>query len=363
MEYRTLGASGIEVSTFSLGALMFGGRNNPDHDAGIAMIHRGLDAGINVIDTADVYSSGESEEIVGKALRGVRREDVVVATKVHGDMGPAAYGGRLRQGNSRRWIMQAIDDSLRRLDLDHVDLYQLHRHDPRTDLAETLGALTDLVRMGKVRAIGCSTFPAHTIVESHAVSDRRNLERFVSEQAPYSILVRHVERDVLPVVAEHGMGAIVWSPLAGGWLTGKYQRGESPPAGSRADRMGGSDHPVASRYDVSSAANAPKMDAVERLRPIAEAAGTSLTRLANAWVLHHPAVTSAIIGPRTIEQLDDVLAGQDLRLDDDTLDAIDAVVAPGTTLTEADRGWAPPWMEPAARRRPVRPGGTVGSGR
>lgn len=346
MEYRTLGRTGVEVSTYCLGAMMFGEFGNPDHDDCVRIIRRALDAGINFVDTADVYSQGESEEIVGKALEG-RRDEVVLATKVHGRMGK----GRNRSGNSRRWITQEVDDSLRRLGTDWIDLYQVHRPDPTTDLEETLGALTDLVRQGKVRYIGCSTFPAHRVVEAHWISERRDLERFACEQPPYSILARHAERDLFDVVQRYGMGAIVWSPLAGGWLTGKYRRGEAPPTDSRAQRMADSDHPVAARYDVDAPQNAPKFDVVERLATIADEAGTGMVNLATNWTLHHPAVTSAIIGPRTMDQLDDLLAGADVRLDDATLDAIDEVVAPGTVVSEADRGWSPPWLRPEARRR------------
>ncbi len=350
MEYRTLGSTGVEVSTFCLGAMMFGPFGNDDPDACVDIIHHALDSGVNFIDTADVYSAGESERIVGRALQDARREDVVLATKFHNPMGEPAYGGAVRSGNSRRWIMQEVENSLRRLGTDYIDLYQVHRPDPTTDLSETLGALTDLVRQGKIRYAGCSTFPARMIVESQWISRTRNLERFVCEQPPYSILVRHAERDVLPVVEAYDMGAIVWSPLSGGYLTGKYQGGRAPE-GSRAHRMQQVDHPVAERFDVTSDRNAPKLAAVDELLPIAEKAGTSLTRLAHAWVLHHPAVTSAIIGPRTMDQLEDALAGQDLRLDEEVLDAIDGVVPPGTTLVDADRGWDPPALEPEARRR------------
>jgi aryl-alcohol dehydrogenase-like predicted oxidoreductase len=346
VEYRTLGTTGVQVSALCLGAMMFGPWGNTDEDECVRMIERSLDAGINFVDTADVYSSGRSEEIVGRALKG-RRDEVVLATKVHGEMGP----GRNERGNSRLWIQLEIERSLRRLGTDHVDLYQIHRPDFDTDLQETLGALTDLVRQGKVRYLGCSTFPAWTIVESRWVSDRRGLEHFVCEQPPYSIFVRHVEQDVLPVLLRHGMGAIVWSPLAGGWLAGRYRRGQDVPAESRAARYRERGTPIAARYDVSNPANARKMDAVEELAGIAERAGISLTHMANAFVLAHPAVTSAIIGPRTPQQLEDLLAGADVRLSGDVLDAIDEVVPPGETLNPADRGWQNPWLEPEARRR------------
>ena len=255
------------------------------------------------------------------------------------------------RGNSRYWIMREVENSLRRLGTDHIDLYQIHRPEPETDIEETLGALTDLVHQGKVRYLGCSTFPAWHIVESHWVGERRGLERFACEQPPYSIFVRHVEMDVLPVCRQYGMGVIVWSPLAGGWLTGKYRRGQDAPQESRAVRFRERGSPVARRFDTSLPGNQRKLDLVEDLSAIADKAGLSLTDMAMAFPLAHPAVTSAIIGPRTMDQLQQLLAGADTRLDTETLDAIDGVVTPGTTVEDFDRGWSPPWMEPEARRR------------
>ncbi len=343
MQHRTLGSTGVTVSTQCLGAMMFGPWGNDDVDDSVRIINRALDEGINFVDTADVYSQGVSEEIVGKAIAG-RRDEVVLATKFHAQMGE----GLNRSGNSRRWIMEEVEHSLRRLDVDHIDLYQVHRPDPTVDIAETLGALTDLVRAGKVRYIGCSTFPAEQIVEAQWASADGGLERFVTEQPPYSILVRHIERDVLDVVERHDMGAIVWSPLAGGLLTGRYRQGEAAPEDSRmarmADRLG-------DRADLTTDANQRKLAAVEQLLGLADEAGLSLTHMAVAWTLAHPAVTSAIIGPRTHEQLDDLLAGADVTLDDDLLDAIDEVVPPGTVFTDADRGWTPPALEDPDRRR------------
>jgi aryl-alcohol dehydrogenase-like predicted oxidoreductase len=347
MEYRTLGATGVRVSTLCFGAMMFGGWGNTDEDECVRMLDAALDAGINFVDTADVYSEGRSEEIVGKALKG-KRDQVVLATKVHGEMGP----GENERGNSRLWIAREVENSLRRLQTDHVDLYQMHRPEPDTDLEETLGALTDLVQQGKIRYAGSSTFPAWMIVESHWVAERRGLTRFRSEQPPYSIFVRQIEMDVLPVAQRYGMGVLTWSPLAGGWLTGKYRRGQEVPSGSRAERFRG--RPVWSRFDPDRPGNQRKFDLVEELDKIASNAGVSMTHMAHAFVLNHPAVTSAIIGPRTMEQLEDVLAGADVRLDAATLDAIDAVVPPGGVLETFDRGWGPPWMEPEARRRPER---------
>ncbi len=346
MEYRTLGRTGLKVSGYCLGAMMFGDWGNTDEAECVGMIHGAIDAGLNFIDTADVYSGGRSEEIVGKALQG-RRDEVVLATKVHGDMGE----GPNEQGNSRLWIMREVENSLRRLQTDHIDLYQIHRPDPDTHIEETLSALTDLVRQGKVRYLGSSTFPAWQIVESQWASERRGLERLVCEQPPYSILVRSIEVDVLPVTRRYGMGVIVWSPLAGGWLAGKYRRGEDPPKDSRAVRFAEQRRPVAARYDLSRPGNQRKLDLVEELAVVADKAGLSLTHMAIAFTLTHPAVTSAIIGPRTPQQLQDLLAGADVQLDADTLDAIDEIVPSGTTAESSDRGWEAPWMTREARRR------------
>jgi aryl-alcohol dehydrogenase-like predicted oxidoreductase len=346
MEYRTLGRTGVRVSTHCLGAMMFGAWGNGDVDDCIRIIHAALDAGINFIDTADVYSDGESEEIVGRALKG-RRDQVVLATKVHGGMGP----GPNDRGNSRLWIMHEVEDSLRRLQTDHIDLYQVHRLENDTDVEETLGAMTDLIRQGKVRYAGSSTFPAWQLVESHWTAERRGLARFSCEQPPYSIFTRHVEADVFPVALRYGMGVIVWSPLAAGWLTGRYRRGREFERGSRGAKAQGGNTPPARRFDLSRPGNQRKLDLVEDLAIVADKAEMSLTHLAIAFTLAHPAVTSAIIGPRTMEQLVDLLAGADLRLQGQTLDAIDDLRPPGTTLEESDRGWEPPWMGREARRR------------
>jgi aryl-alcohol dehydrogenase-like predicted oxidoreductase len=348
MEYRSLGRTGMQVSPLCLGAMMFGAWGEPDHDVSIKIIHRALDAGINFIDTADVYSQGESEEIVGKALAGGRRDDVIVATKVHGQMGVPAgeQGDPNKRGNSRRWIIAEVENSLRRLQTDWIDLYQLHRPDPGTDVEESLAALTDLQRQGKIRAFGSSTFPAHEMVEAQWVSERRGLGRFVTEQPPYSILVRGIEADVLPVAEKYGMGVIPWSPLAGGWLTGRYRKGEDVPESRRAQRLPG-------RYDLSKPANQAKLDAVEELALLAEDAGITLIHLALAFTLAHPAVTSPIIGPRTMEQLESQLGAVDVTLSEDILDRIDKIVPPGVTLNrEADSGYLPlALQEPILRRR------------
>jgi aryl-alcohol dehydrogenase-like predicted oxidoreductase len=332
------------VSPLCLGAMMFGAWGNPDHDESIRIIHRALDAGLNFIDTADVYSRGESEEIVGKALAGGRRDRVVVATKFHGSMGDDPN----ERGNSRRWILREVDSSLRRLGTDWIDLYQVHRFDHGTDLDETLGALTDLVRAGKIRYLGSSTFPAHLIVEAQWVAERRGRERFVCEQPPYSLLVRGVEAEVLPVCAQHRMGVIPWSPLAGGWLSGRYRKGAEPPASTRAGR-------IPHRYDLSLPENQRKLDAAEQLAQLAEEAGLTLIELAVAFVLRHPAVTAAIIGPRTMEQLESQLPALDVSLDEELLDRIDEIVPPGTNLNPVDAGWTPPALAtPSLRRRPAR---------
>ncbi|TMK84381.1 MAG: aldo/keto reductase [Actinobacteria bacterium] len=346
MEYRPLGRTGVKVSAYCLGAMMFGPWGNTDEDECVRMIHSALDAGINFVDTADVYGEGRSEEIVGKALKG-RRDDVVLATKVHGQMGT----GMNEQGNSRLWIMREVEASLRRLGTDHIDLYQIHRPEPETDVEETLSVLTDLVHQGKVRYLGSSTFPGWQVLEAQWTSERSGLQRFVCEQPPYSVFVRSIELDVLPVCQRYGMGVIVWSPLAGGWLAGKYRRGEAPPADSRAQRYAARGSPIAARYDVTRPENQRKLDLVEDLTTVADKAGLPLTGLAIAFTLAHPAVTSAIIGPRTPQQLEALLKTADARLDGETLDRIDELVAPGSVVFDFDRGWSPPWMEPSARRR------------
>jgi aryl-alcohol dehydrogenase-like predicted oxidoreductase len=346
VEYRTLGSTGVSVSTHCLGAMMFGSWGNADRDDCIRIVHAALDAGINFVDTADVYSSGESEEIVGAALKG-RRDEVVLASKVHGEMGP----GRNERGNSRVWITREAEHSLRRLGTDHLDLYQIHRPELETDVEETLGALTDLQRQGKIRYFGSSTFTGWQIVEAQWVAERRGLSRFRTEQPPYSILVRQIERGVLPVTQRYGMGVLVWSPLCRGWLTGRYRReafDRSPQARATRNRERGG--AVAAQFDESRPEIQRKLDLVEDLVGVADRAGVSMAHMAVAFTLAHPGVTSAIIGPRTIEQLEDLVKGADIRLDTDTLDAIDELVPPGTLVDENDRGFDPWWLHPAARR-------------
>jgi aryl-alcohol dehydrogenase-like predicted oxidoreductase len=340
MEYRTLGTTGTKVTPLCLGAMMFGEIGNTDHEDSIRIIHRALDAGINFIDTADVYSRGESEEIVGKALAGGKRDHVVLATKVHGTMGddPNEFG------NSRRWIIKEVESSLRRLGTDYIDLYQIHRPEDDTDIDGTLGALTDLVRDGKVRYIGSSTFPASQIVEAQWTARERGRERFVCEQPPYSMLVREIERDVLPTCLRHGMGVISWSPLAGGWLSGRYRTGVDTPASRRATRF-------PARFDMSIPENQRKLAAADALAALADEAGVTLVEMAIAFVIRHPAVTAAIIGPRTMEHLESQLTAADVNLSDDVLDRIDEIVPPGVTISPGDVFFANPALEPKARRR------------
>ncbi len=320
---------------------MFGGWGEHDHEESVRIIRRALDAGVNFVDTADVYSQGESEEIVGKALAQVDRSEVVLATKFHGSMGE----GPNRSGNSRRWIFAEVESSLRRLGTDYIDLYQVHRPDPSTDIEETLAALTDLVRAGKIRYFGHSTFPAHQIVEARWAAERRGTERFSTEQPPYSMLVRGIEADVLPVCEAYGIGVLPWSPLAGGWLSGRFGTGKDNTS-RRAERIPG-------RYDLSKPGNQLKLQAVDRLQALADEAGTSLVHLALAFVLEHPAVSSAIIGPRTMEHLEGQLGVVGQRLEPELLDRIDEIVPPGTNFSPDDAGYQPPSLTNSSlRRRP-----------
>jgi aryl-alcohol dehydrogenase-like predicted oxidoreductase len=343
MEYRPLGRTGVSVSQMCLGAMMFGAFGNPDHDDSVRVIHRALDAGINFIDTADFYSAGESEEIVGKALAGARRDGVVLATKV----GLPLDADPNHRGTSRRWITAAVEGSLRRLGTDWIDLYQVHRLDPATDIDETLGALSDLVHAGKIRSFGASTVPASQIVEAQWNAERRGRERFRTEQPPYSILTRAIEHDVLPTCLRHGLGVLTWSPLSGGWLSGRYRKNQEIAApGSPARR-----EKFAASYEADSPANAAKLDAADALGALADEAGLTLVQVAIAFVTRHPAVTSAIIGPRTVEHLDSYLAADGVVLSDDVLDRIDAIVPPAATVNIEDNMWKVPELEAAYRRR------------
>jgi aryl-alcohol dehydrogenase-like predicted oxidoreductase len=337
MQYRTLGRTGIKVSPYALGAMMFGATiGNPDHEDSVRIVHKALDAGINFIDTADAYSRGESEEIVGRALKG-RRDDVILATKLGLPIGDDPN----QRGSSRRWIMAEAENSLRRLQTDYIDLYQIHRPDPDTDIEETLSALSDLIHVGKVRAIGSSAMPASDIVEAQWVAERRGLERFRTEQPAYSILNRGIEAEVLPVAQRHGMGVIVWSPLAKGMLTGRIRKGQPTDL-----------HRFAL---LTSFSDERRLDAVEQVVLLAEEAGLPITHLAMAFAIAHPGVTSALIGPRTMEQLDDLLASADVALTDDILDRIDEIVPPGTDVGSPDQSaYVPPALQrPDLRRRPV----------
>jgi aryl-alcohol dehydrogenase-like predicted oxidoreductase len=337
MERRVLGGTGISVSEFALGAMMLGAQGNTDHGESIRMIHTALDAGINFVDTADVYSRGESEEIVGKALVN-RRDKVVLATK----FGLPVGGDPNRQGASPRWIPRAVEASLRRLGTDYIDLYQLHRPDYSTDVDETLGALSDLIRVGKVRAIGSSTFPADLMVEAQWVAERRGHHRFRTEQPRYSVLTRTIEGTVLPVAQRYGMGVLSYGPLSSGWLSGRADptEGHRPATAPEA-------------FDLTIAANRAKREAVHALSELAAEAGLPLTHLATAFVRAHPAITSVIIGPRTPAQLDDLLAGADVVLSGEILDRIDEIVPPGSELNPDDNYLAssPALSDPGLRRR------------
>ena len=334
MRYRTLGRTGIKVSPYALGALALGTSvGNADHDDSVRIIHKALDAGINFLDTSDTY--GESELVVGKALKG-RRDSVVLATK----FGRPTGDDPNQQGASRRWIMTAVEHSLRRLQTDYIDLYQVHRPDPSTDIEETLSALSDLIHSGKVRAVGTSAMPASDIIEAQWVAERRGLERFRTDQPPYSILSRGIEREVLPIAQRYGMGILVWGPLGQGMLTGRVRKGQQTDL---------------RRAGLLKALNDERrIDAVEQLIPLAEKAGLPMTHLALAFAIAHPDVTSAIIGPHTTEQLDDLLASADVTLTDDILDQIDEIVPPGTDVGTLDQAYLPPALQNSSlRRRPV----------
>ncbi|MFK4638068.1 aldo/keto reductase [Paenarthrobacter histidinolovorans] len=339
MEYRLLGRTGVRVSPLCLGAMMFGPWGNNDHADATRIIHRALDAGINFIDTADVYSGGISEEIVGQAIEG-RRDDVFLATKFFMPMDPDDPN---QSGGSRRWIIREVENSLRRLNTDYIDLYQVHRPSPDTDVEETLGALTDLVRQGKVRYIGSSSYSGSQIVEAQWAARERNLERFVTEQPPYSILARGIEEDVLPTVQRHGMGALSYSPLAGGWLSGRWRKDSASAPTSSA-------RPSA-RFDMTKFANQRKLDLVEDLAQLAEHSGLGLIELAIAFVINHPGITSAIVGPRTMEQLESYLPAASVTLTPDVLDRIDEIVEPGVTVNPDDNSYGAHELKPQARRR------------
>lgn len=331
MNYRNLGQSGLRVSPLCLGTMMFGSWGNADEKACIHIIHQALDSGVNFIDTANVYSSGESEEIVGKALKG-RREQAVLATKVWGAMGDGPH----QRGLSRKAIQEQVHHSLQRLQTDVIDLYQIHRPDPHTPWEETLSTLTDLVRQGKVRHIGCSTnhyagegewqkyLPAWEIVRTLAISDAHGYERFVSLQPPYSLLRRNMELEHFPMTQSLGLGTLVWSPLEGGWLTGKYRQGQANPGDSpRSDKWVG---------DLENPQFEQRLEVVERLLQHTESRQMALAEFSLAWVLANPAVTSVIIGPRTTEQLESCLQAIDIQIGAEDRELIDRLVPPGSSV-------------------------------
>ncbi|MBB5851880.1 aryl-alcohol dehydrogenase-like predicted oxidoreductase [Amycolatopsis umgeniensis] len=339
MQYRTLGRTGVQVSTLALGAMNFGAIGRTDQDEATAIVDAALEGGINFVDTADMYSAGESERMVGKAIAG-RREDIVLATKATMPMGDE----RNHQGASRRWLVTELDNSLRRLGVDHVDLYQIHRWDPKTSDEETLSALTDLQRAGKIRYFGSSTFPAYRVVQAQWAAREHHLSRYVTEQPSYSILQRGIETHVLPVTEEYGLGVLAWSPLASGWLSGAVREGREIATNRSAV--------LPRRFDLTLPVNRARLEAVERLVKVAEQAGLSLIQLALGFVVAHPGVTSAIIGPRTLAHLESQLAAADTVLPADVLDAIDEIVAPGTDLAPEEKMDTPPsLLDPALRRR------------
>ena len=344
MEYRVFGRTGIKVSSFCLGTGALGGWGNKNEEECFQIVDEAIDNGINFIDTADIYSNGESETIVGKALKG-RRTEIILGTKGGLPMG----NGQNQRGNSKIWIRRAVEDSLRRLQTDYIDLYQLHMPDPDTEIEETLEVLTDIIKEGKIRYIGTSNFQAWQLVEAQWESERRNLARFASEQSPYSMINRSIELDVLAAANKYGLGVLVWSPLSGGLLTGKYTMGQQASADSRAARFTG--HPLGDRIDPKREENHAKFELIHRLQEVADQAGITLAHMAMAFTQTHPFITASIIGPRTIEQFHEILKGSTIRLNSDILDHIDAIVAPGKTLDDLDRGWTPDWLTGPRRRR------------
>ncbi|MBB3733135.1 aldo/keto reductase [Nonomuraea dietziae] len=339
MQYRTLGRTGVQVSALALGAMNFGKIGRTTQDEATAIVDAALEAGINLIDTADFYSGGQSEEMVGKAIAG-RRDDIVLATKATMPMSDECN----HQGSSRRWLVTALEDSLRRLGIDCVDLYQIHRWDPSTSDEETLSALTDLQRAGKIRYFGSSTFPAYRIVQAQWAAREHHLSRYVTEQPSYSILQRGIETHVLPVTQEYGLGVLAWSPLASGWLSGAIREGRAVTT-SRSTFM-------PQRFDTTIPSNQARLEAVEQLAKVADEAGLTMIQLALGFVTAHPAVTSALTGPRTLDHLHSQLAAADTALSADVLDAIDAIVAPGTDLAAHEKHDTPPaLLDPSLRRR------------
>lgn len=342
MEYRPLGLTGITVSHLTLGAMMFGALGNPDRDDCVRIVHRALDAGITTINTADGYSGGQSEEIIGEALADGRRDEVVLTVKT----GVSLDGDPNHGGGSRRFLMQAVEGSLHRLRTDRIDVYELGVPDPNTDIDETLGALTDLVAAGKVRSFGTSKMPPSRMAEARAVAERRGHGLFRVAEEPYSILNRAVEYDLLPTCRRLGVGVLAFGALGGGWLSGRYRKGRDAGRPGSVIRGGG-------RMDADAPQNVAKLEAADALAALADEAGLTLPQLATAFVARHPAVSTVVIGPRTMEQLEGSLAADGVELSEDVLDRIDAVVPPGVTLSVADAMWAVGTrdLDPAQRRR------------
>lgn len=334
---RYLGRTGVRVSPLTLGTMNFG-RWTQEKES-LEIIGAALDAGINVVDTADVYGNGSSEEIVGKVIKH-RRDDLFLATKFHGQVGDNPQ----HAGNSRRWIVKAVENSLRRLGTDYLDLYQAHRPDEHTDPLETIQTLNDLIRQGKIRYYGTSVFPAHQKVEAHWLAEKHGLIAPHTEQVPYSLLVRGVEREVFPTVQKYGEGVLSYGPLAAGWLSGKYRIGGEQPQSARAELIPG-------RFDISLERNQRKLAAAEALAELAEDNGLTLPELAVAFALNHPAVSSVIIGPRTHAHLETYLKATTVELSPEILDAIDEIVDPGSQFLERDTGRDTPSLQPSALRR------------
>lgn len=343
MEQRPLGETGIWVSELCLGAMMFGAMGNTDHDECVRIVHRAVDAGINFFNTADGYSGGESEQILGEALTDGRRDEAVISVKT----GLVLDGNNNHGGGSRRWLNQAVEGSLRRLNTDYIDIYELGVPDAATDLDETLSALTDLVRAGKIRTFGTSKQPPSRLVEARALAEKRGHGYFRTEEVPYSMINRAVEYDLLPTCQRLGVGVLAFSALSGGWLSGRYQdtstaRGAGSPVRAHLARM-----------EPGDPANAVKLAAVQALGDLAKDAGLTLIQLATAFVLRHPGVTSAVIGPRKLDQIQGYLAVDGISLSDDVLDRIDAIVPPGSSIDIADTMWrlGSPALQPENRRR------------
>ncbi|WP_038343437.1 aldo/keto reductase [Acinetobacter sp. A47] len=341
MKYRYLGRTGLKVSELCLGTLMLGSWGKNNYESSELIIKKALNKGINYFDTADSYSNGESEKILGESLKKLKKRDnVIIATKVNTPMGADPNS----RGSSRRWITKAVEDSLKRLQTDWIDIYQLHRPDPFTDIEETLSVLNDLVKQGKIRYFGTSTFPVSSLVEAQHITKDFNVISPSIEQPPYSILAREIENEVLPICSKYKIGVAVWSPLAGGWLSGKIK--------NAADVITDRTKYWGNRYDMSQAKNQKKLEIVLRLNKICEEFNISLNHLAIAFTLNHPAVTSAIIGPRTLDHLDTLVDAVNLNLSVEILDMIDTVVEAGITVSEDDKGYiSPAILNPSLRRR------------